>query len=194
MFSISLGELATKLSGKLEGDKDKAIFFIQDSRHCESNAVCYVKSDKHLASLSSKSGAVITSSDLAKKIKQNSNCIIVNDPYLSFAVATSVFNEGYIQENLNTESIIHESVKIGQNSVINSNCKIGENVTIHDNVSIYPNTTIGANCIIHSGVVIGSDGFGFAPSKDGWQKIYHLGGVVIGDNVEIGAKIGRAHV
>lgn len=187
MFSISLGELATKLGGKLEGDKDKAIFFIQDSRHCESNAVCYVKSDKHLASLSSKSGAVIASSDLAEKIKQNFNCIIVKDPYLSFAVATSVFNEGYIQENLNTESIIHASVKIGQNSVINSNCKIGENVTIHDNVSVYPNTTIGANCIIHSGVVIGSDGFGFAPSKDGWQKIYHLGGVVIGDNVEIGA-------
>ena len=64
---------------------------------------------------------------------------------------------------------------------------IGDNVRIHDNVSIYPNTQIGDGCIIHSGVVIGSDGFGFAPVKGGWCKIHHLGGVHIGNNVEIGA-------
>ena len=65
---------------------------------------------------------------------------------------------------------------------------IGDNVIIHDNVSIYSCTKIGNNSIIHSGAVIGSDGFGYAPSKEGWHKIQHLGGVEIGNNVEIGAK------
>ena len=125
------------------------------------------------------------SGDLAKEI--DANCIVVEDPYFSFALATEIFNVGYEKLNDSIESDIHPTVKLGQNSVINSNCKIGANVVIHDNVSIYPNTKVGDNCIIHSGVVIGSDGFGFAPKNNQWQKIYHLGGVNIGDNVEIGA-------
>ena len=47
--------------------------------------------------------------------------------------------------------------------------------------------SIGRNCILHSGCVIGADGFGFAPNQGGWQKIHQLGGVTIGDRVEIGA-------
>ena len=58
---------------------------------------------------------------------------------------------------------------------------------MHDNVSIYSCTKIGDNSIIHSGSVIGSDGFGFAPDGDSWEKIAHLGGVEIGANVEVGA-------
>lgn len=46
---------------------------------------------------------------------------------------------------------------------------------------------IGHSCIFHSASVIGADGFGFAPSANGWQKIHQLGSVEIGDNVEIGA-------
>ena len=185
MFSISLGELATKLNGKLEGDKDKIIHQLQDSQKCDGDSVCYIKSHSYIQKLSSKPGAVITTADLAKEI--DANCIVVEDPYFCFALATEIFNVGYIKLNESIESQIHPTVKLGQNSVINSNCKIGANVVIHDNVSIYPNTKVGDNCIIHSGVVIGSDGFGFAPKNNQWQKIYHLGGVEIGDNVEIGA-------
>ena len=185
MFSISLGELATKLNGKLEGDKDKIIHQLQDSQKCDGDSVCYIKSHLYIQKLSLSPGAVITTADLGKEI--DANCIIVEDPYFCFALATEIFNVGYENLNKSIESDIHSSVKLGHNSVINSNCKIGANVVIHDNVSIYPNTTVGDNCIIHSGVVIGSDGFGFAPKNNQWQKIYHLGGVDIGDNVEIGA-------
>jgi UDP-3-O-[3-hydroxymyristoyl] glucosamine N-acyltransferase len=54
-------------------------------------------------------------------------------------------------------------------------------------VVIYHGVSLGKSCIIHSGTVIGSDGFGFAPSRDGWKKIHQLGAVVVGDNVEIGS-------
>jgi len=46
---------------------------------------------------------------------------------------------------------------------------------------------IGRRCVMHSGVVVGSDGFGFARDQESWVKVPHLGGVVIGDDVEIGA-------
>ena len=46
---------------------------------------------------------------------------------------------------------------------------------------------IGNDCLIHANTVIGSDGFGFAPTSTGWEKILQLGGVKVGDRVEIGA-------
>ena len=78
--------------------------------------------------------------------------------------------------------IIKDNVSIGSDVVI------GNNVLIYPGVVIYPKTVIGNNCILHAGCVVGSDGFGNAPQPDGtWQKIEHLGGVIIGDNVEVGS-------
>ena len=79
-------------------------------------------------------------------------------------------------------TIIHEQVYIGDN------CTIGKNCIFYPGVRIYPGMVIGDNVILHSGVVIGADGFGNAPRPDGsWEKIEHLGNVVIGNDVEIGA-------
>ncbi len=79
-------------------------------------------------------------------------------------------------------TIIHEQVYIGEN------CTIGSNCIFYPGVRIYPGMVIGNNVILHSGVVIGADGFGNAPRPDGsWEKIEHLGNVIIGNDVEIGA-------
>ena len=79
-------------------------------------------------------------------------------------------------------TVIHEQVFIGDN------CRIGRNCIFYPGVRIYPGMIIGDNVILHSGVVIGADGFGNAPRPDGsWEKIEHLGNVIIGNDVEIGA-------
>jgi len=79
-------------------------------------------------------------------------------------------------------TIIHEQVYIGDD------CKIGSNCIFYPGVRIYPGMVIGNNVILHSGVTIGADGFGNAPRPDGsWEKIEHLGNVIIGNDVEIGA-------
>ena len=79
-------------------------------------------------------------------------------------------------------TIIHEQVYIGDD------CKIGNNCIFYPGVRIYPGMVIGNNVILHSGVTIGADGFGNAPRPDGsWEKIEHLGNVIIGNDVEIGA-------
>ncbi len=91
-------------------------------------------------------------------------------------------------------SYVGRHTKVGDNTIIHEHVYIGENCTIgsgcifYPGVRIYPGMVIGNNVILHSGVVIGADGFGNAPQPDGsWEKIEHLGNVVIGDNVEIGA-------
>jgi len=84
---------------------------------------------------------------------------------------------------------IHDSVTIGMNCVIGDNVKIGKNTIINNNVVVFANTTIGIKCYIKSGSIIGEDGFGFDFEEDGTPiRIPHIGKIIIGNNVEIGAK------
>ncbi len=188
MESITLERLSELIGGIPLGSLDLELSNLQDSKDCNEQSICFVKSKKFIDTLSSSAGAVITTQEIADQLTNNKNFIIVKDPYLAYADASKVFYQKYKIENDSKDPVFGENVLIGKNSVINSNCRIGNNVIIYDNVSIYPRTTIGDNSIIHSGTVIGSDGFGYAQSSDGWNKIEHLGGVIIGKNVEIGAK------
>ena len=77
--------------------------------------------------------------------------------------------------------VIHPHVTIGPN------VKVGNNTEIYSNAVIYHDCKVGNNCILHAGCVIGADGFGFAPTAEGYDKIPQIGNVVIEDNVEVGA-------
>ena len=77
--------------------------------------------------------------------------------------------------------VLHPHVTIGRNA------KVGKNTEIYSNAVIYHDCKVGDNCILHAGSVVGSDGFGFAPTPDGYDKIPQIGIVTIEDNVEIGA-------
>lgn len=84
-------------------------------------------------------------------------------------------------------AIIDPSVYIGAGCVIGK-CTINSNTIINPNVTIYDNVTIGENCLIQAGTVIGTDGLGCQRESDGsLVKFPHFGGVMIGNNVEIGA-------
>lgn len=77
--------------------------------------------------------------------------------------------------------VLHPHVTIGERATI------GEDTEIYSNAVIYHDSKVGSNCILHAGCVIGADGFGFAPTADGYDKIPQIGIVTIEDNVEIGA-------
>ena len=91
--------------------------------------------------------------------------------------------------------VVESGARIGSNTVIGPGCVVGRGVQIgadsvlHARVTLYDGVQIGQRAIIHSGAVLGADGFGFAPdpAKGGWGKIPQLGGVQIGNDVEIGA-------
>ena len=88
-------------------------------------------------------------------------------------------------------SVIESGVNIGAHVTVGADCVIGRDTAIESGVHIGARTRIGARCRISSGVVIGAGGFGYAEnSSDGgvqWERIEQLGGVRIGDDVDIGA-------
>lgn len=103
------------------------------------------------------------------------------------------------QVTIGAYTVVGENVRVGDGAVIDAHCFIGNDTSIgkrtrlFSGVRVYGGTEIGAGVRIHSGVVIGADGFGYAPQKsqDGQvmsqQKIWHVGAVIIEDDVEIGA-------
>ena len=79
------------------------------------------------------------------------------------------------------EVVLHPHVTIGEKATV------GNHTEIYSNAVVYHDCHVGNNCILHAGCVIGADGFGFAPTAEGYEKIPQIGIVTIEDNVEIGA-------
>ena len=133
-------------------------------------------------------------------------------PYIDFARATRLFDNrpqpsGCVHETavvattvrlgtnvtIDAGAVLEDGVVLGDNAWIGPNVWVGSDVKIGDateirsGVRLYHGVTVGHGCLIHANTVIGSDGFGFAPTSSGWEKILQLGSVSIGDRVEIGA-------
>jgi UDP-3-O-[3-hydroxymyristoyl] glucosamine N-acyltransferase len=119
--------------------------------------------------------------------------IVVNNPR---STIMKIIDQFFVQKQkggihptayIHPEAIVHESCYIGPFTYIGKS-SIGKNTVIHGNIHIYDNVSIGENVIIHSGTIIGADGFGFEREEDGSIiKFPHIGGVIIKDDVEIGA-------
>lgn len=90
-------------------------------------------------------------------------------------------------------AVIGAGAELGAGCVIEAGTVVGEGVRLgagcrlYPNVTLYPGTVLGQRVVVHAGSVIGADGFGYAASRRGAVKVHHVGGVVLGDDVEIGA-------
>lgn len=120
--------------------------------------------------------------------------IVSDNPRLSFVVAATQFFCTAAKNTIHPTAIIHAKATIGMNvhigafSYIDAGVTIGDNTIISENVIIKGNTEIGKNCFFKSNSVIGEDGFGFVmDEKDTPLRTPHFGGIIIGENVWVGA-------
>ncbi|MBQ6088680.1 MAG: UDP-3-O-(3-hydroxymyristoyl)glucosamine N-acyltransferase [Firmicutes bacterium] len=153
--------------------------------------VCtFVESEKYIDGLSDNISVVLTNENTASAIEKSGRdigiCVVDNPRSTFFRIHQSLSDDReYAREALST--------KIGKNCNISSlayvspkNVVIGDNVTIEEFCSIKPNTVIGNNSVVRAGTVIGGEGFEVKTSENGNAFVVkHLGGVIIGDNVEI---------
>lgn len=192
LFSIKY--ISEYIDASIVGDADIEIDNIATIENAEQGSITFLSNSKYNKLLdSTRASAVI----IKEGTKTNSKTafLICSDPYLAYAKLSKLFSSqiDFSKGTFSDRSFVHDSATLGKDVLLGPNVFIGENCVIGDKTVIYPNTTIlkdvsiGQDCIVHPNSVLGSDGFGFAQEKNDYQKIEQLGGLKIGNNVEIGA-------
>lgn len=210
-MQISLTELADHLGAELLGDGDITITGVATLKDATSGEIAFLANESYRKQLSdSQASAVIVRPTDAESVA--GSALVCDNPYLAFARTTHLFdNRSPAQVGVHPTAVIADSAVVGADCRIAANVVIGEYVELGEGCEIGPGTVIGDHCVlgtqchlnanvtlyhdvtlgervrIHSGTVIGADGFGFAPDQGRWVKIMQLGGVRIGNDVEIGA-------
>ena len=191
----TLAEIAEITGSQIVGNSSAVVNNIATLENANKDSISFLankKYRKHIKTTSANAVIVSTSFEIDNRL----NYLLSEDPYIAYAKLTTLFKESIFELDnpiihpsavISNESKIGQDVSIGANVVIGPNCIIGNNVIIKSNCSIVQDVEIGNYTVIHNGTVLGSDGFGYAPSKDGYVKIEQLGKLVIGKNVEIGA-------
>ena len=188
---VSVSWLADLIQAEIAGNANDMIKGLNEIHRVEEGDVCFVDHPKYYnKSLNSAATFIIINSrDII--IPAGKTLLIVDDPFESYLKIVQHF-----RPFLSSSKSISDSATIGEGSVIMPNVYIGHQVTIGKNCIIQPNvsildyTQIGDNVMIQSGTVIGSDAFYYNTKKNRemwYKKMQSCGGVIIQDNVEIGA-------
>lgn len=199
-MSLTLGYVVRALGGELFGDPDFSIDGLAPLIAAAPNQLSFLSNPRYQNQLlTSKAGCVIVGVESQELAKERGYCIVAPEPYVYFARLTQLWKKHamtgvqpaalHIHPTavIEPSAVIHPSARIGPLCVIEQGAKIGAETILRSRVTVGENCEIGERCILHSGVVIGADGFGFANDQGRWEKIEQLGGVLIGNDVEIGA-------
>lgn len=190
-------QIADIVGGRVEGDANVAITDFAKIEEGRAGCISFLSNAKYKHFIYETQSTVCLideSITLEKAIPSTLTLIRVKSAYESVAHLLQLYNSMMPKKTgIDPLAFVSPTAHIGKNTYIAPFAYIGDNVTVGDNcqinphVTIYHNCKIGNNCILHAGVVIGADGFGFAPTEAGYEKIPQIGNVVIEDDVEIGA-------
>ncbi len=211
---FTMGELERISEGILhqEDARGKKIYGITSLTQAQPTEISFFHHKKYLTSFKqSQAGACIIAPGYEKHAPSNMTLLVHPNPYKAYALILQAFHPesscisfrsstAYIAKTaaLGQDCHIEHGAYIGEHVILGDRCKIGVNSYIGDrvhmgtdciienNVSIC-HAEIGNKLRVYPGARIGQDGFGFASDADGHYKIPHLGKVIIGDDVSIGA-------
>jgi UDP-3-O-[3-hydroxymyristoyl] glucosamine N-acyltransferase len=209
--TFTLGQLSERLNAELRGDPELVISGLATLQDANPNQLSFLANAQYKKYLSeTKAGAVLLHP--AEAEGYGGNKLIIANPYLAYAHLSHLFDRKPCpQPGIHATAIVAEDafvdpsasvgayaviesgacidagVTIGAHSVVGARSRVGEGGWLAPRVTLYHDVIIGRRVVIQSGAVIGGEGFGFANHQGKWEKIAQLGGVSIGDDVEIGA-------
>lgn len=210
-IAFSLAQLAEQLDARLQGDGSQLIRGLAALQDAGPDQLSFLANRQYRKLLAgTAAGAVLlTEADAADYA---GNALVVADPYLAYARVSHQFDPKPCgQQGIHPSAVIAGSatvdptasiaagvvveagaviganVTLGAHCFVGERCHIGAGSWLAPRVTLYHDVRMGERTVIQSGAVIGGEGFGFASAAGRWHKIAQIGGVLIGDDVEIGA-------
>ncbi|WP_152225021.1 UDP-3-O-(3-hydroxymyristoyl)glucosamine N-acyltransferase [Pseudomonas sp. SCB32] len=210
-LSFTLAELAAQLDAELRGDPALVVRGLATLQEAGEDQLSFLANPQYRKFLPEcKAGAVLLTEADAEGF--TGNALIVANPYLAYAGLSHQFDRkpkapvgihptAVVDEAAQVDpaasigpyavieagALIGAGVTIGAHCFVGARSVIGEGGWLAPRVTLYHDVRIGKRVVIQSGAVLGGEGFGFANHKGVWQKIAQIGGVTVGDDVEIGA-------
>lgn len=214
-MQFTASQIASLINGKIEGDANAFVSSFGKIETATKEQLAFLANSKYEEYLYTTNASIIIIND-SQELKQKSAATLIRvpDAYSAFAIILAGYKKIITEQLIGIQQPVYISAtaKIGENVFIGAFSYIGDNVIIGDNAKIFPQVFLGDNskidegtilypgvkiyheCIIgkrvtvHANTIIGSDGFGFAPQKDGtFKKVPQIGNVIIEDDVEVGA-------
>ncbi len=210
-MTTTLGELAVRYGCTVQGDPDVPISRVGTLLNAAGDAISFLANPAYRNQLADTSAAaVILSPEDAAQCPVS--CLITDNPYALYArVAADLNPSSEATPGIDASAVVGadteiaagvcisahvsigadvrlgQGVFIGPGCVVGDRCELGAGTRLNANVTLCADTRIGARGLIHAGAVLGADGFGIARDDDRWIKVPQLGGVRLGDDVEVGA-------
>ena len=208
---FSLGDLAVRFGLGLRGEPNLRVSRVATLSRAEAGSLSFLANPRYRKQMeSTHATAVVVGPEHAAACPVAA--LIDPNPYLAYARiadllhprtapaagihSTAVVSAGAKvapSASVGPLAVIEDGADIGERVVVGPGCVvqrgavIGADSWLVSRVSLYPGVRIGRRCLLHAGAVLGADGFGFASDAGSWVKVPQLGGVQVGDDVEIGA-------
>lgn len=210
--SRTLAEIAAHVGGTVEGDPQRVVKAVAPLATAESSDLSFLAHPRYAgAARTSRAGALLIApgEDLPGR-----DVIRVDDPYLALALTLTLFappppppagihaaaergRDVLIGDDpdIGPGVILGDGVHLGHrvqlhaHVVLGAGVVLGDDVTLHPHVTVYAGVRLGNRVLVHAGTILGADGFGFATGPEGLVKVPQIGGVLIEDDVEIGANV-----
>ena len=211
MDGVTLGQIAARFGLVLRGDPDARVTGVATLKDARPGTISFLSNPRYRRYLADTAATAVVLDEAT-----GADCpvavLLAANPYAAYArIAAWLHPEPATVAGVHPSAVVDASARIapsaaigphavieagaeigaravvGAGSVIGADCVLGADSRLAARVVLYRRVRIGARCLIHSGVVLGADGFGIAQDRDGWVKVPQLGGVRIGDDVEIGA-------
>ncbi len=206
-------QIAAYLQGEIVGDENATVHTFAKIEEGIKGALSFLSNPKYEPYLyQTASSIVLVNRDFVPEQEVKATLIKVDNAYESLARLLTLYEQSkprktgvdslaYVAKTARIGKDVYiapfafvgENAEVGDNTTlyphvtIADGAKVGSDCTLYANVSVYHDCRIGNRCILHSGSVIGADGFGFAPTPDGYNKIPQIGITILEDDVEIGA-------
>ena len=206
-----LGELAAQFGCELIGDPHVEVSSVSALSKGVPGSLSFLANSAYKSDLASTavSAVVIAAADVDDSPTAS---LVTDDPYLTYARIASVLCPlPSVVPGVHQSAVVSPSAQVAESAQISANVVVGDDAVLGEDVYVGPGCFVGDRCVIgaasrlianvtlvqdvivgtrtsvHPGAVLGADGFGNAKSDEGWIKVPQLGGVRIGDDVEIGA-------
>ena len=208
---LSLGEIVSRLGGRLVGDAAVLIEQVGSLEHAGKRQIAFFASPRYKAKLAGTAAAAVVLAPASESLTALPR-IVSDSPYPYFARLSQLLNPSPApapgrhaaaqidagarvapSARIEAGAVVCAGAEIGERAWIGEGCYVGALAVIGADSRLYPSVVVyaacrlGARAIVHSGAVIGADGFGMVQDEGRWLKVPQIGRVLIGDDVEIGA-------